>query len=438
MLTHPILSQLAMHGVKLGLDRMRDFMQTLGEPHQAYPVVHVAGTNGKGSVCAMVTSVLVEAGYRVGTNVSPHVEALNERVQIDGVPIDDSFLVDVIEAVDRARLDWAESRKLSTNSLTYFEVMTAVAMLAFAQRQVNVAVVEVGMGGRLDATNIVQPQVCAITHVGMDHQDYLGETLAEIAGEKAGIIKSRTPVVLGPMPEEARTAILRRAKTQHAPVWKPGSELRRERRRDGWALVTPDGSVSGVRLSMPGDHQGANASVALGVIHQLRRQGFLVPDEAIVRGLERAFMPGRIEELKPGLVADGAHNTASVEVLARWLAQRPRPSSRILLWGMGTSRDPVACIALVPLVDEVVTTRCAHPKAWEPVDLAMQLQELDVTLSAGSDIEETLPEVFQEADETIVAGSLFLAGAVRSLVREGALNGLVPGQGPSEPLEELD
>ena len=222
MLTHPILSQLAMHGVKLGLDRMRDFMQTLGEPHQAYPVVHVAGTNGKGSVCAMVTSVLVEAGYRVGTNVSPHVEALNERVQIDGVPIDDSFLVDVIEAVDRARLDWAESRKLSTNSLTYFEVMTAVAMLAFAQRQVNVAVVEVGMGGRLDATNIVQPQVCAITHVGMDHQDYLGETLAEIAGEKAGIIKSRTPVVLGPMPEEARTAILRRAKTQQAPVLETG------------------------------------------------------------------------------------------------------------------------------------------------------------------------------------------------------------------------
>jgi len=439
MITHPILSQLSQHGVKLGLDRMRDFMQTLGEPHAAYPSVHVAGTNGKGSVCAMVTSVLVDAGYTVGTTYSPHAEALNERIQIDGIPIDDGSLNELVEAVDRARLDWAESRRLPKNSLTYFEFVTAAAFLAFARRQVNAAVVEVGMGGRLDATNVLKPQVCAITHVGFDHQEFLGDTLAAIAGEKAGIIIPGTPVVMGPMPEEARTVILNRARGLNAPVWRPGSELRREYRRDGWVLATPDGSVSSVQLGMNGAHQGANATVALGVLHQLRRQGFLIPDEAIVSGLQRAFLPGRIEELLPGLVLDGSHNAASVKVLAKWLEQRPRPQSRILLWGMGTSREPAKCIqALVPLVDEVVTTRCAHPKAWEPVDLALQLQELDVALSAGSDIEETLPEVFQEAHETIVAGSLFLAGAARSIVNSGGLAGMSPGQGSDEPFDELD
>lgn len=439
MLTHPILNQLSQHGIKLGLERMRDFMQTLGEPQNAFPAVHVAGTNGKGSVCAMVTAALVDADYTVGTNYSPHSEALNERVQINGIPIDDGSLNEYVEAVDRARLDWAESRRLSTNSVTYFEFVTAVAFLAFASRQVNAAVVEVGMGGRLDATNILKPQVCAITHVALDHQEFLGDTLAAIAGEKAGIIVPGVPVVLGPMPEEARTAILLRARGLNAPVWRPGAELRRELRRDGWALTTPDGSVSGVQLGMQGAHQGANATVALGVLHQLRRQGFLIPDEAIVSGLQRAFVPGRIEEIRPGLILDGAHNVASVEALAKWLGNRPRPASRILLWGMGEGRDPVKCIqALVPLVDEVVTTRCSHRKALQPVDLALQLQELDVILAAGGDIEETLPEVYQEAHETIVAGSLFLAGAARSIVNSGGLEGLTPGQGAVEPLDELD
>jgi dihydrofolate synthase / folylpolyglutamate synthase len=439
MLTHPILSQLSQHGIKLGLERMRDFMQTLGEPQSAYPAVHVAGTNGKGSVCAMVTAVLVDAAYTVGTNYSPHAEALNERVQINGIPIDDGSLNELVEAVNRARLDWAESRRISTNALTYFEFMTAVAFLAFASRQVNAAVVEVGLGGRLDATNILKPQVCAITHVGFDHQELLGDTLTAIAGEKAGILMPGVPVVMGPMPEEARKAILQRARALNAPVWRPGNELRRELRRDGWVLATPDGSISGIRLGLQGAHQGANATVALGVLHQLRRQGFLIPDEAIKSGLQRAFMPGRIEELRPGLILDGAHNAASVEVLAKWLVSRPRPESRILLWGMGEGRDPVKCIeALVPLVDEVVTTRCAHPKAFQPVDLALQLQELDVTLSAGGDIEETLPEVYQEAHETIVAGSLFLAGAARSIVNSGALDGVTPGQGVPDDLLELE
>ncbi len=434
MIQHPVLDQLAARGMKLGLDDVRSFLTFLGEPHRAYPVVHVAGTNGKGSVCTFVTRALVEAGYRVGTNLSPHVEAVNERIQIDGRPLEDAALIDALEAHDRARWDWARSRRIQEVPLTYFEFLTTLAFSCFARAAVGAAVVEVGLGGRLDATNVVEPVVAAITHIGLDHAEELGDTLAEVAAEKAGIVKAGVPVVLGPLPPEARSVVERRAEVLRCPLWRPGKELMRERRRGRWNLATPDGSLSEVALGLEGDHQGANALVALGILHQLRRQGFLLPDDAIRRGFEAAYLPGRLEELRPGLVVDGAHNAEGARVLAAWLAARPRPKSRILLLGMGAGRDPVQVLEpLLPHVDEVVTTRCAHPRAKEPLELAMALQDrVDALLADGGPIEEALPEVYREAEETLVVGSLFLAGAVLSLVREGVLDGIEPGQGPRE------
>jgi dihydrofolate synthase/folylpolyglutamate synthase len=423
VLSHPVLRSLAEHGVKMGLDRVRSFLQTLGEPHRAYPVVHIGGTNGKGSVTTMVTAALVDAGYHVGTNISPHLEAVNERIQIDGLPIDDGALAEGIEALDRVRWDWAHSQGVTEVPLTYFEFVTTLAFQTFAQRNVDVAVVEVGMGGRLDATNVVKPVVCAITHVGLDHMAELGSDVAEIAREKAGIIKTGAPVVVGTMPAPARDAIEDVAKRVGAPAWIPGRHLTRERRGDRWRVATPDGAVEGLRLAMPGDHQGANAMVAVGVLHALRRQGFHIPDEAIRSGLERARIGGRIEELRPGLWVDGAHNPDGTKALSAWLATRPRPKNRILLFGMGQDRDPVDVITpLLPHVDEVVTTRCAHPKARESLDLATALQDLDVVLSDGGPVEEALPEVLSEADEVLVAGSLYLVGAVKSIVRSGTLD----------------
>ena len=174
--------------------------------------------------------------------------------------------------------------------------------------------------------------------------------------------------------------------------------------------------------------------VAVGVLHRLMMQGFVLDNDAVVRGLSNAYVAGRIEELSPGLIVDGAHNLASVDAFAEWLSKRPKVSSRILLWGMGGGRNPVKMIeALIPFVDEVVTTRCSHPKALEPMDMAVTLREhYDVELSASENIDEALAEVYKEADETIVAGSLYLAGAARSLVRQGVLEGLEPGQGPAE------
>lgn len=432
MIHHPVLDQLSAHGVKLGLERTKSFLEYLGEPHRAFPVIHVAGTNGKGSVCTYVTAALVAAGYRVGTNLSPHLEAVNERVRIDGVPVEDAHLVEALEALDRERLDYAASVGMLEAPLTYFEFLTVLAFKMFAEANVDVAVIEVGMGGRLDATNVVDPVVTAITTIGFDHMEELGSTLGAIAGEKAGILKRNVPVVLGPLPQEARDVIEARAQTLHCPLWKPGPSMIREPRKTGWSFKTPGGTLSDVKLGMEGPHQGANALVALGVLHQLRTRGFLIPDEALRKGLETGRLPGRMERLRPGLLVDGAHNLDGANALAAYLATQPRPKSRILLLGMGIERDPAQFVApLLKHVDEIVTTRSSHYKARDPGPLAKALEGVDALISEGGAIEEMLPEVYAEADETLVAGSLYLVGAVRSLVADGAIDGIVPGQGPA-------
>jgi dihydrofolate synthase / folylpolyglutamate synthase len=422
LIHHPVLDQLTSHGVKLGLDRVKSFLAYLGEPHRAVPIVHVAGTNGKGSVCTYVTAALVQAGYRVGTNLSPHLEAVNERIRFDGVPVDDARLIDAIEALDRERMDWAHAVGIEEVPLTYFEFLTVLAFRMFADAPVDVAVIEVGMGGRLDATNVVEPVVCAIPTIGLDHIAELGDTLALIAGEKAGILKRGVPVVIGPLPAEAREVIEARAKQLGSVVWKPGPEMTRESRKSGWQFRTPGGSVADVKLGMEGLHQGVNGLVAVGVLHQLRKRGFHVPDEAIKAGLEAAKLPGRLEWLAPRLVVDGAHNEDGANALAAWLATRPKPKNRILLLGMGLERDAMKLVApLLKHFDEVVTTKCAHYKARESYALAAALEGIDVPLADGGPVEQALPEVYAEADEVVVAGSLYLVGAVRSLVRDGAL-----------------
>lgn len=433
MRTHPVLSRLGETGIKLGLERIRQLLAELGDPQLAAPVVHVAGTNGKGSVCAYVTRALVEAGYRVGTYISPHLEHINERVQIDGQPIDDTTLADAIEALDRMRGEWGTALGVGRDALTYFELMTVVAFQVFAARRVDVVVVEVGLGGRLDATNVVQPVVTAITSIGLDHTEVLGDTLAAIAAEKAGILKPGVPCAVGPVPSEALDAIRRRADQVGAPLWTSGTHLRRERRGEAWALTTPDGRVGPLVLGMPGAHQGGNAAAAVGVLHLLQRQGFPMSAEAIEQGLRTAKMPGRVERLRPGLVVDGAHNPEGTTALAAWLAEQPRTGTRILLFGMGEGREPRAVLGpLLPHVDEVVLTRCAHPKAMEPRALAAQLGQVEVLLSDGGPIEECLAEVYADADETIVAGSLYLAGAVRELVASGVIDGVEPGAAGEE------
>ncbi len=439
MIHHPVLDQLAKSGVRLGLERVRSFLAFLDEPNKAYPAVHIGGTNGKGSTVAFVTQILIDSGYRVGTNYSPHLEAVNERIQINGIPLDDPNLLEAIEGHDKLRWEWAHQQRLTGVPLTYFEFVTTLAMAAFAHRGVDVAVFEVGMGGRLDATNLVSPVVTAVTSISLDHTEALGDTVAKIAAEKAGIFKRGIPVVMGPMPTNAREVIEKHGAALGCKVVKPGREMTREYRQGMWTLRGPSGSLRDLKLGLEGDHQGSNALVALGIAHQLRQSGFHIPDSAIRSGLENAYIPGRIERLAPGLVADGCHNEAGAKALARWLDAQPRPSNRIALLGVSHNRDPnVILKPLLPHIDEVVTVRCNHPKMSDPTAVAIALEDLDVLLAEGGDIDEILPEVYREADETLVVGSLFLAGAARSIVRNGGIAGIEPGQGPAEDADDGD
>lgn len=425
MITHPVLSRLANAGVRLGLERVREFLQVLGEPQHAYAVVHVAGTNGKGSVTAMVAHALREAGYTVGANFSPHTSQVNERIWIDGKPIGDALLSDLLEEVDRARREWAETARIDGEALTYFELITCTAFLAFARAGVDIAVIETGMGGRLDATNVVNPQVVAISTIGLDHSEQLGDTLAKIAFEKAGIFKKSAAAVIGPMDSSAKAVFVRRAQVLKMQLWQPGPDMRRSFQGGTWSFTTPEGELSGVRLALEGLHQGANATVALGALHLLRGQGFPVDDDAVRRGFETVWLPGRLEQLRPGLWVDGAHNLPGMEAVARWLTKRARPEYRILLIGMGHGRDPETVVQpLLSLVDEVVTTHCAHPKARSSFELGTLLGNIKVPLFDGGPIEEALPDTYQGAYEVIVVGSLYLAGAVRDLVTAGALDDL--------------
>ena len=247
----------------------------------------------------MVTRILVEAGYRVGTTISPHLQHVNERVQIDGTPVADAVFDRLVNEVDNVRDQWAADSGLEGSVLTYYEMAIASAFLGFAQAAVDVQVVEVGLGGRLDATNLVHPVVCAVTHIGLDHTDILGETIQEIAAEKAGILKRGVPVVTGPLVPEAASVVEEVAERLDCPRWAPPM-LRQERHGDGrLTLTTPDGSVGSVRLGLDGVHQGANAMVVVGVVHQLRRAGFDLPEPALVRGLETAFRAGAAREARP-------------------------------------------------------------------------------------------------------------------------------------------
>jgi dihydrofolate synthase/folylpolyglutamate synthase len=423
MITHPLLSQRAGYGIKLGLSRVGEVLQFLGEPQDAMASVHIAGTNGKGSTCALISSALQEAGYRVGLYTSPHLIHVNERFKINGVAVSDADLSEEIESLDRSLREWAQARGEHLQPLTYYEFVTVMAFVYFAKMGVDIMVVEVGLGGRLDATNVVHPLVTAIVSVGLDHTDKLGDTLAAIATEKAGIIKRGVPVVTGALGEEARNAVSRVAEYYGAEVWRPGAHLFRESCRDGWALRTPIGGLSGVKLQLAGAHQGHNAMVALGVLHQLNALGFSVSDEAIFAGFENASLAGRCQRPHPRVLVDGAHNPHAARALAALLEASPRPKSRILLLGMGDDRDPVSFVEpLLPYIDEIVTTRCAHPKARDSRQLALALGKVDCLLADGGMIEKALPDVFADADEVLVSGSLYVVGAALSLIGDGVLS----------------
>ena len=399
------------------LNRVEQLLTLLGNPHKAFPSVHIAGTKGKGSTAAMIESILRAAGYRTGLYISPHLHTFRERIRIGGELISEE---DVVAGIESIR-PMAEK----TPGLTTFEIITSLAFHLFAREQVDIAVVEVGLGGRLDATNVITPLAAVITSLSFDHTYLLGNTLASIAKEKAGIIKEGIPVVSAPQKPEALAVIEEVCQEKGAPLVLVGRDW-------SWRVLTinlegqefevlRDSIVIYRRLWIPllGRHQFINATVAVACINELCNQGLGIPDKAVKEGLRQVRWPGRLEILqkRPFFVVDGAHNVDSANRLAEALRELFTWRRCILIFGASRDKDiPGMLRELLPLADEVLFASAHHPRATPPEKLAEEAKGLGYqSISVGS-VREAVQKALVEAgpeDLICATGSLFLVAEAR-------------------------
>ena len=406
-------------GKKEGLTNMRAVMGRLGNVHEHVPMVHVAGTNGKGSTCAMIERALREAGYQTGLYTSPYIEKYNERIRINGKPIEGEQLAALVESI------WPviESCRDEGVCITEFELGTVLAFMAFAKEAVDVAIIEVGLGGRLDPTNIIRPLVSVITNVGMDHMHFLGNTIEEIAMEKAGVMKPDTPVVLGWQEEDVRAALLDAAKALNIPVLEPTAENVRETARSVvFDAVTQRETIKDLSVSLVGRHQAQNACAALGALEALRAKGYdRITQEAIRRAMADVHWPGRLEFFG-NVILDGAHNEPGVKALCAYMDAWLPKEKTVLLSGMMTDKDIGAMTQmLAQRVRCVVATRPNVPRAMAADQLAAAFEKQGAAVCAVDEPKAALEKARElaGADGTVLCGgSLYLIGEIRSLLRQ--------------------
>ena len=412
------LHGLQRHGIKPGLVTIQALLAGLAYPERRYPSLHIGGTNGKGSTAAMAASVLQAAGYRVGLYTSPHLVDFRERIQVNGEMIPEermAVLADRVRAVRGA-----------PREPTFFEFTTALAFQHFAEAGVDVAVVEVGLGGRFDATNVLTPEATAVTHVALDHQEYLGDTIGAIAFEKAGIIKPGVPAVIGRVPDEAAAVIMRAADERGVPLhW-----LRRDFSVAGesTAHFRYDGlmaSYDGLACPLAGRHQLDNAACALALLEAASKRGLPVSDEAVRKGLQTVRWGGRLETVdsRPQVVLDGAHNPDAAAALAAYMAdvRRERPGARVILvLGMMRDKDHEGFLGhLLPYADEVIVTQARMPRA-------ASVQELEASARARARVAQMRSEpadamalarrMAAPDDLILITGSLMLVGEAKAIL----------------------
>ncbi len=422
---------------ELKLRQARELVERLGSPHEQLPIVHIAGTKGKGSTGAMIATVLTAAGYRTGMFSSPHLDRIEERLAIDGEPCSSEEFVELIERI----IPVVEEMDRSAAACdppefgpTYFEITTSAALLHFAQRKVDAAVVEVGLGGRLDSTNVCTPRVAVITSISFDHTRQLGNTLDAIAREKAGIIKPGVPVVSGVREDEPRSAIREVCRQRDCRLielgvdfdfdYRPPKNLQR-----GPACgeldfrYTADGSDAYARLplALPGSHQAANAAVAIATLGELGRTGWDVPPEAVRKGLSETVFPARVEVVarRPAIVVDGAHNGASIAALADTLRESFSVDRRGLLFAATQEKDVRRMLQhLLDDFDEVLFTRYqTNPRAMPPEEVASIARELTGRqYDVVADPSDALAQLRRWAgpdDLICITGSFFIAAELR-------------------------
>jgi dihydrofolate synthase / folylpolyglutamate synthase len=403
------------------LRRMDEILGRLGDPHLKVKSIHIAGSKGKGSTSVMIASALTSSGYKTGLFTSPHLLNFNERIQIDGHEIPDA---DVVRLVELIKPHVAEINRAATyGKLTTFEIITAMGFVYFAEQKTDFNVVEVGLGGRLDATNVVQPEVCAITSLSLEHTDVLGNTLAEIAGEKAGIIKAGKPVVSAPQQDEAAKVIERVCSERKARLIRVGHDVTWEGHgfESARQSLKVNGRLGSYHLTIPlvGEFQLENTAVAVGCLECLIEGGAHVNARTMARGLGNVVWPGRLQILKrnPYLVVDGAHNPYSAARLADALKKYFAYERATLIIGTSSDKDIAGIVSeLKPIFDRVIVTKSIHPRALDPSRLVEEFARQGVRAEATSDISVALPmalDTCSEHDLVCVTGSLYVvAGAI--------------------------
>jgi len=409
---------------KFDLENISTLAEALGHPEKKYRSVHIAGTNGKGSTAAFTESILRTAGIKTGLYTSPHLERINERIRVNGEEISDADFAESFTKIQALIEELLAQGKLRAHP-TFFEVVTALAFEHFARAGVEFAIFEVGLGGRLDATNIVEPEVGVITHVDFDHEGFLGHSLEEIAGEKAGIIKQGVPLVLAEQRKAARETIFRHAMKLGAPVVETEKRyvilgcLASDERMQAKVAEQESGKTIHVAPSLRGRFQIGNAINAVAVARLLQARGVKITDDAIEQGIANAIWPGRIEKLwsNPDIYLDGAHNPSAARELADFLKENFTGRNVTLIFGAMRDKavDEIAGI-LFPLAGEVIFTQPKISRAISAEQLAEIAGEYAAKFRVISSAERALEEAAAHTlsgDAIFVTGSLYLVGELR-------------------------
>jgi dihydrofolate synthase/folylpolyglutamate synthase len=405
------------YGIKFGLSSTLRLLKRLGLNHQRGRYLHIAGTNGKGSVAAMLSAILARAGYPVGLFTSPHLVEFQERYRLRDEEVSEAGLLALINEV-RAAVD-------ETEPPTFFEFAAAMAFLYFLQEGADPIILETGMGGRLDATNIVHPLVSVITNISKDHQDYLGDSLLAIAGEKAGIIKPGAPLVTSARQKRVVRLLQSRCQELGAPFYLGGVDFRTRGRRGRFDYQGLELRLDSLSLSLTGRHQYRNAALALAVVELLRRDGFSISQEAIREGLRMTRWPGRLEQVPqdPRVLLDGAHNPAAARALAQTLKQTHMNGRLIMVLGIMADKDLETILArLLPLAQVAIFTQPRYFRAATPQDLAARAQPYNLETLTVPRVAEAVRRAQSLAgpqDKIVVTGSLYTVGEAKEYFEGG-------------------
>lgn len=429
-------------GIKLGLTNITALLSHLGNPHRRLPAIHIAGSNGKGSTAVFLTSVLRQSGMRVGLYTSPHLVDFSERIQVDGIPISSEKVVQLTEYIREVveRLIQKGELCLGPNSqprpkdfdaekatITFFEFTTAMAFLYFREAKAEVVVLETGLGGRLDATNVIDPLLSLITPISLEHQQYLGKTLMQIAAEKAGIIKPKRPLLTSARQPRVITLLRQRCRDLGSPFYVWGEDFRA--RRQAPQVIDFKGRShhwAGLRLGLTGSYQVVNASLALAAVEVLMESGFTIEEDQIRRGVAQVRWPGRLELIgqNPRILLDGAHNPGATRVLKKALQEGFPRRRLILVMGIMADKDIAKMMThLVPLADFLILTRPKMDRAASLEYLRQQASAFQKPATEIADVGQALDHALTVAcgdDLVLVSGSLFTVGEARAhLAKKG-------------------